>query len=86
MINQVLNNGCAVPAAHRIVGIGEIDQFCAQEAGLLGKALRVLVIAQIWYHMQGAAIAGGMVVEGRIGPVGGENGIFRRNGQAGQGQ
>ena len=74
-----------MPAAHWIVRIGEIDQFCAQVMGLLCKALGILVIVQIWHHMQSAAIAGGMIIKRWIGPLRGQNSIPRRNGQAGQG-
>ena len=85
-MNQFLHSISAVPAAHWIVRIGEIDQFRAQSAGLLCQASGIFMIIQIWHHMQGAAIAGGMIIKRRIGPVGGEDGISRCNGQAGQGQ
>ena len=85
VINQILHRISAVPAAHWIVRIGEIDQFRAQMMGLLCKALGILVIVQIWHHMQSAAIAGGMIIKRGIGPLRGQNSIPRRNGQAGQG-
>ena len=75
-----------MPAAHWIVGIGEIDQFRVQQARLLCEALRVLVIVQIWHGMDRATIASGMIMECWIGAERGENGVSWRNGEAGQSQ
>ena len=58
-----------MPGAHRIVGIGQIDQFRTNLCGLCHQRHRIFVILSVGYFVQGAAKAEHMIVERRIGPV-----------------
>ena len=72
----------AVVAAHRIVGIGDVDQFCLRFPGLGDQTGGVFMVAGIGDGVQGAAIARHVKVEGRIGPGAGHNMVARPDQQA----
>ena len=58
--------GGGVVAAHRIVGIGEIDQLGPRRAGHVQQGLGVFVIAPVGHTVQRAAKACHVEIEGRI--------------------
>jgi hypothetical protein len=62
-----------MPAAHRVVGIGEVDELRVHLRRLGDQRLRVLPVAGIGHLVQDAAEARHVVVERRIGPVRGDD-------------
>jgi len=71
------DSGGAVPAAHRVVGIGDVDQFRACFPCLGDQGYRVFGVTGIWHPVQCAAVARDVVGEGRIGPGGGHDRVAR---------
>ena len=64
-----------VRATHRVVGIGEVNQFGIYSPRHCEQGVRILEIGLVGYLVQHASITRHMVVEGRIGSVGGDDRI-----------
>ncbi|AMY70269.1 hypothetical protein FALB51S_03872 [Frigidibacter albus] len=65
--------------AHRVVGVGDVEQPGAGFGGAGQQCLGVFMGAAIAHLVEHAAIACDMEVEGRIGAVRGDDGIARRD-------
>ena len=76
--------GAVDPAAHRVVGIGDIDQLGPGLARPGEERVRILGIVAVGHLVQHAAEARHVVVEGRIGAVGGHHRVARLDQQADQ--
>ena len=74
-IDHRLHGRRLMPASHRVVGIGEIDQFCINRPRLGQKRVWIFMVARIGHLVQHAAKTRHMVVEGGIGPVRGHDRI-----------
>jgi hypothetical protein len=68
-----------VPRAHRVVGIGKVDQLGACFPCAVEQRGDILVIVAIGHLVQCAAETGHVVVEGRICPLRGDDCIARRH-------
>jgi len=67
--------GTVMPTAHRVVGIGEIDEFRANLSGFGKKRRGILVIIAVGHFVERPAVTRHMVVECRIGPARGHHRI-----------
>ena len=80
-IQRRCQGGAVMPCSHRIVGVRQIDQ----PGPYLGRANHqgggVLMIVAVGHLVQHAAIAGDVIIESRIGSIGGDHRIARRDHQ-----
>ena len=76
-LGQVVERACQcralMPSAHRVVGIGEVDELGVHLRRFGEKRRRVFVIVAVGHFVQHAAKACDMVVEGRVGSFGGHH-------------
>ena len=62
-----------VPGAHRVVGVGDVDELGAGLGSLFDERLGVLVVVAVGHGDDLSAEARDMVVEGRVGARGGDH-------------
>ena len=67
--NHPFQGGTFVPRAHRIVGVGEVDQLGLRGFGLGQQCLGVFMVAPVRDLVQDAAKARYVEIEGGIGPI-----------------